>query len=241
GNGSNILVRDGGVRGLVIENHCEGFTLDVINAQHALLRAESGAALPGLANRFARAGWAGLEWGIGVPGTIGGAVVGNAGAHHASIADCITQVTILNAENKTCALPKTELALDYRHSRFKNNRAEIILSAEFELTQDEPQNSIARMNAYTEHRRRTQPTEASVGSMFKNPPGQFAGQLIERAGMKGMRVGNIQVSEVHANFFVNRGGGTARQVLELIEQVRARVAEKFGVALELEIEIVGED
>ncbi|MBI3741966.1 MAG: UDP-N-acetylmuramate dehydrogenase [Chloroflexi bacterium] len=241
GNGSNILVRDGGVRGLVIENHCEGFTLDVINAQHALLRAESGAALPGLANRFARAGWAGLEWGIGVPGTIGGAVVGNAGAHHTSIADCITQVTIVNAENEICTLPKTELALDYRHSRFKNNRAEIILSAEFELTRDEPQNSIARMNAYTEHRRRTQPTEASVGSIFKNPPGQFAGQLIERAGMKGMRVGNIQVSEAHANFFVNRGGGTARQVLELIDQVRARVAEKFGVALELEIEIVGED
>jgi UDP-N-acetylmuramate dehydrogenase len=239
GNGSNVLVRDSGIRGLVIENHCGQFSLDIINSERAILHAESGAVLPGIANRLARQGWAGLEWAIGVPGTIGGAVVGNAGAHGACIADNLICVTILDTSNAAHELPKTELAFDYRTSRFKRAKGEIVLRADFEMRRDDPHACIARMNQSTEHRRRTQPTEPSVGSMFKNPPGDYAGRLIDVAGLKGTRVGGIEVSRVHANFFINRGGATANDVIQLIEMVRARVRDKFGIELELEIEIVG--
>jgi UDP-N-acetylmuramate dehydrogenase len=240
GNGSNVLVRDGGIRGLVIENHCAAHRLNATN-QHAILYAESGASLPGLANRLAREGWSGWEWSIGVPGTIGGAVIGNAGAHDGCIADALIKVTILDARGVARELPKDDCGLGYRTSRFKGKRDEVILSAEFELTRDDPQTCITRMNSYIEHRRRTQPTEPSVGSMFKNPPGDFAGRLIEQAGLKGVRMGNAQVSNVHANFFVNLGGASAREVLTLVDLVRGRVVDKFGVRLELEIDVVGED
>lgn len=240
GNGSNILVSDRGFRGLVIENRCARFTLTEIDATRARLDVESGAMLPGLANRLARQGWSGLEWAIGVPGTIGGAVVGNAGAHGACIADNVTRVTILDARGVVRELPKIELAFAYRTSRFKHARDEIVLRAELELQRDDPPACIARMQQYTEHRRRTQPTEPSVGSMFKNPPGDAAGRLIDAAGLKGTRVGGVQVSSVHANFFVNRGGATASDVLRLVEIVRERVRAQFGVELELEIQVIGD-
>lgn len=240
GNGSNVLVLDKGIRGLVIENHCDGFELKVVHPDRAILHAESGASLPLVANRLARQGWSGLEWAIGVPGTIGGAVVGNAGAHGSSLADCLLVAAVLDLNGTVHELSKAELGLGYRQSRFKRLRREIILTADFELNRADSQECIARMNEYTAHRRRTQPTDASVGSMFKNPPGDFAGRLIEQSGLKGTRVGNVEVSPVHANFFVNHGGATARDVMELIETVRRRVQAKFRVELELEIEIVGE-
>ena len=239
GNGSNVLIRDSGMRGLVIENHSDQISLDLINSERAILRAESGATLPGIANRLARQGWSGLEWAIGVPGTIGGAVVGNAGAHGVCIADNVIRVAILDTTGAMCELPKTELAFDYRTSRFKRAKDEIILRADFEMRHDDPHACIARMNQYTEHRRCAQPTEPSVGSMFKNPPGDSAGRLIDQAGLKGARVGSVEVSPAHANFFVNRGGATASDVIQLIEMVRERVRAKFGIELELEIEIVG--
>lgn len=248
GNGSNLLVLDNGIRGLVIENHCEQFFLDVNNPGRATLRVESGASLPGLANRMARQGWSGLEWAIGIPGTLGGAIVGNAGAHGGCIADNLLAVAIIDPNGAVRELPRAELGFAYRTSRFKQTKNEIVLRADFELKRDDPQACITRMNEYTEKRRRSQPTEPSVGSMFKNPPGDpstplrasFAGQLIEQAGLKGARVGSVEVSQVHANFFVNRGGATASDVMRLIEIVRGRVQDKFGVELELEIEIVGE-
>ncbi|MCX7837935.1 MAG: UDP-N-acetylmuramate dehydrogenase [Anaerolineae bacterium] len=240
GNGSNILVSDRGFRGLVIENRCAQFAFTEIDATRARLAVESGAMLPGLANRLARQGWSGLEWAIGVPGTIGGAIVGNAGAHGACIADNVMRVTILDARGAMRELHKTELAFAYRTSRFKHVRDEIVLRAELELRRDDPSACIARMQQYTEHRRRTQPTEPSVGSMFKNPPGDAAGRLIDAVGLKGTRVGGVEVSSVHANFFVNRGGATASDVLRLVEIVRERVRAQFGVELELEIELVGD-
>ncbi|MBI5303107.1 MAG: UDP-N-acetylmuramate dehydrogenase [Chloroflexi bacterium] len=239
GNGSNILVRDGGIRGLVIENHCANFSLDVTNSERTILRIESGASLPGVANRLARQGWSGFEWAIGVPGTFGGAIVGNAGAHGGCIADNLVHVTILDAAGAMRELPKTDCAFEYRSSRFKRGRDEIVLRADFEMKHDDPAACVARMNEYTERRRRSQPTEASVGSMFKNPPGDYAGRLIEQAGLKGTRIGNLEVSRVHANFFVNHGGATAGDVLQLIELVRGKVRDVFGIELELEIEIVG--
>ena len=247
GNGSNLLVRDSGIRGLVIENHCDQYFLQVTEHGRAKLHVESGAALPNIANRMARQGWSGLEWAIGIPGTVGGAIVGNAGAHGSCIADNVLTVSILDENNVTYELPKTDLAFDYRTSRFKQTKNEILLSADFELVRGDPQTCITRMNEFTEKRRGTQPTDASVGSMFKNPPddpstslrARYAGQLIEQAGLKGTRIGNVEVSQVHANFFVNRGGATANDVMQLIDLVRARVREKFNVELELEIEIVG--
>ena len=240
GNGSNILVLDKGIRGLVIENHCDEFSLEVTDSERAVLTAESGASLPGLASRVSRQGWSGLEWGIGVPGTIGGAIVGNAGAQGSSIADNLLNVTILDVRNSTQELPKTDCGFDYRTSRFKQGRRDIILTAEFELKQSEAKVCITRMNSFTEHRRRTQPTDPSIGSMFKNPTGDFAGRLIEQAGLKGKRVGNVEVSSIHANFFVNLGMATARDVMNLIQVVSDTVHETFGIDLQLEIEVVGE-
>lgn len=252
GNGSNILVGDGGIRGVVIENHADEVTervLEEINQDHPRIRvsADSGASLPGLANRLARQGWRGLEWAIGVPATVGAAVVTNAGAHGGATSDHLVSAEILDSQNQDALAAeqpqmwtRRELQYDYRTSFLKQHpNRYVVLGAEFELTRDEPASCIARMNQYTEHRRRTQPTEPSVGSMFKNPPGDFAGRLIEAAGLKGAQVGKIQVSNVHANFFVNLGGGTATEVLELVERVQVEVRAKFNIELELEIQCVG--
>lgn len=246
GNGSNILVSDAGVRGLVVENHAAEVEQHVKRQASNVIRerssviAESGASLPGLANRLARAGWSGLEWAIGIPGTVGAAVVTNAGAHGGAICDCLTRAEILDRDDSIRWWSRDELRYAYRTSWLKEHPNEfIVLRAEFEMQRDDAANCIARMNQYTEHRRRTQPTDPSVGSMFKNPPGDYAGRLIEAAGLKGTRIGNVQVSKTHANFFVNLGGGTARELLELVELVQAQVREKFKVELELEIQVVG--
>ena len=249
GNGSNILVSDAGIRGMVIENHADEVKetrvekREASNVKHETLRviAESGASLPGLANRLARQGWRGLEWAIGVPATIGAAVVTNAGAHGGSLSDNLVRAEILDSQNEIRWWTREELQYDYRSSFLKKHSNEfVVLRAEFELERDDAANCIARMNQYTEHRRRTQPTEPSVGSMFKNPQGDYAGRLIEAAGLKGTRIGNVQVSNVHANFFVNLGGATANDVMQLIELVKNQVREKFKVELELEIQVVGE-
>ena len=240
GHGSNLLVLDGGVRGLVIENRADKIRLQVTDSEHAILEAESGASLPLMANQLARQGWSGLEWAIGVPGTIGGAVVGNAGAHGSSIADRVLKTTVLSRPDEVSELTRPELQLTYRGSRFKGSREYVILSAELALGRQDPQTCIARMKEYTEHRRRTQPTEPSVGSMFKNPPGDFAGRLIEQAGLKGARVGSVQVSPVHANFFVNHGPARAEDMMRLIEIVQGRVKQVFGLEMELEIQLVGD-
>lgn len=269
GNGSNILVADAGIRGLVIENlarRTKERTLErgtregrenrerergshgrearsetrETGDERLLVAAESGVLLPGLANRLARRGWSGLEWAIGVPSTVGAAIVGNAGAHGGSIADNVVRAELLDGKGAIRWWSTPELEFDYRTSYLKKHPGEcVVLSAEFELTGADAETCVARMNQYTEHRRRTQPTEPSVGSMFKNPPGDFAGRLIEAAGLKGTRIGQVEVSQVHANFFVNRGGATASQVLDLIELVRARVRNVSGVELELEIQLVG--
>ena len=243
GNGSNILVGDAGIRGLVIENHADAVE-QRINGDTLTLLSESGASLPGIANRMARQGWRGLEWAIGVPATIGAAVVTNAGAHGGSLGDSLVRAEIIRVNEFEAGArwwTRDELQYGYRTSFLKQHGSEyVVLRAELALARDEPSNCIARMNQYTEHRRRTQPTEPSVGSMFKNPPGDHAGRLIEAAGLKGKRVGNVRVSTVHANFFVNLGGGTAREMMELVAQVQEQVRQEFGVELELEIQVVGE-
>jgi UDP-N-acetylmuramate dehydrogenase len=240
GNGSNILVADAGIRGLVVEDHADDYVI-AKQDKSALLSAESGVSLPGLASRLSRQGWSGLEWAIGVPSTVGAAIVGNAGAHGGSIGAILTRAELLDPDGGIEWRPGGELSFAYRTTGLKESpRKEIVLRGEFRLEREDPAVCIARLNKYSEHRRRTQPTEPSVGSMFKNPPGDYAGRLIEAAGLKMTRVGRVEVSAVHANFFVNLGGATAREVLGLIELVRQKVKETFGVELELEIQLVGD-
>lgn len=240
GNGSNVLVLDGGIRGLAVENRSDRWQLERLNEETAVLHVSSGASLPLLANRLAREGWSGLEWGIGIPGTFGGAIIGNAGAHGKSMADCVRGVRALDPNGSEVTMPVTDLGMEYRRSRFKHSREWVLLEADIMLSRAEPNECIARMNGYTVHRRRTQPTEASVGSMFKNPPGDYAGRLIEQAGLKGAHIGGAEISPVHANFIVNHGMASANDVLELVEMARTRVQDRFGVSLELEIQVVGD-
>jgi len=245
GNGSNILVSDAGIRGLVIENHADAVQEQIVRVgdigpEQLHVTAESGASLPGLANRLARRGWSGLEWAIGVPATVGAAVVTNAGAHGGAISDGLLSAELLDRQGEIRRLTNAELEFRYRGSLLKQPENEyVVLDAEFALTRAEPAQCVARMNQYSEHRRRTQPTEPSVGSMFKNPPGDYAGRVIEAAGLKGVGIGQVQVSRVHANFFVNRGGAAAKDVMQLVLLVRTRVFELYGIVLELEIQPVG--
>jgi UDP-N-acetylmuramate dehydrogenase len=240
GRGTNILMSDAGVRGLVIATECAGYTLTSGEAT-ATLWAEAGASVPMLASRLAKQGWAGLEWAVGVPAAMGSAVVNNAGAHGSCIADVIQRVTILDEIGMTRTLTTNEMDFAYRRSRFKGQRGrEVVLTAEFLLKRDEPTAVSARLKKFNDYRRATQPSDPSAGSVFKNPPDDYAGRLIEAAGLKGKQLGGAMISPVHANFFVNTGAAMANDMLALIRLAQDKVRERFGVQLELEIELVGE-
>jgi len=269
GGGSNILVSDAGVRGLVIYNRCRLVRVDaapccVFTRAHVagvddaeddrpFLFAESGAAMAGAARTSVAAGLTGLEWAVSVPGTVGGAVVGNAGAHGGEIRDNLWNVMLLNEAGDVEEVAAEQLQFGYRSSALKQKIAgcggvpagfgPVVFCANFRLAEGDAATIKARADEYLRHRRRTQPVEASVGSTFKNPPGDFAGRLIEAAGLKGARRGGVEVSLQHANFIVNRGGvGSARaaDVAELIAHIQATVQEQFGVLLEPEVQLVGE-
>ena len=235
GGGSNVLVSDAGVRGLVVHNRTSRVAFEGTR-----LCADSGVSTIGLARRCIRRGLAGLEWAVGVPGTLGGAVFGNAGAHGGDMAASVDHIEVATPAGDG-RLSGADLAFEYRASALKRApRPLVILRVALQLREDDPAAIQARADAYTEHRRRTQPPGATVGSMFKNPPGDYAGRLIDAAGLKGVRVGGAQISEVHANFFLNAGYASAADVRALIELAREEVARQFGVRLELEIELVGE-
>jgi UDP-N-acetylmuramate dehydrogenase len=239
GRGTNLLVADKGFRGLIIENRCLDFTLD---AESRTVHAEAGTPFALLARKTASHGLAGIEWAIGIPGTVGGAVVNNAGAYGGSVADVLGGVTILDQRGRILELPAEELKLGYRTSRFKEQgfRGEAILSTDFILSPESTKVLTERMARYDALRRADQPRKPSAGSVFKNPPGLSAGQLIEQAELKGKRIGDAQISPEHANFIVNLGSAKANDVLDLIELIRHEIWEWFGVDLELEIELVGE-
>jgi UDP-N-acetylmuramate dehydrogenase len=244
GRGSNILVPDAGIRGVVIENCCGAYELRVRGTnggQTASLYAESGASLPGLAYRTARQGWAGLEWAIGVPASVGAAVVNNAGAHGGDVAMSVVLATIMDESGRVYRATSNDLDFSYRRSRLKGNRCrEVVLSTEFALRQDDPRALAQRMAKYTEHRRRTQPTDPSVGSIFMNPPGDYAGRLIDACGLKGTRLGGAMISPLHANWIINVDGASASDILGLIDRVRDEVSATSGVELHLEIECIDE-
>ena len=236
GGGSNVLVSDTGVPGLTVLNKAKAFRFD---KAAATLWAESGTNFGALARQAARKGLSGLEWAAGVPGTIGGAVFGNAGAHDGDMAANLRVADILHKEQGKQTWNVQDFEFGYRTSALKRNPGAVVLTATLELTPAEPETIQAKMDQFLQHRRRTQPPGASMGSMFKNPPGDYAGRLIEQAGLKGLRIGDAQISELHANFFLNHGKATAQDIYQLIQHAQAEVETRFGVKLQLEIELLG--
>lgn len=255
GGGSNVLVSDAGVRQVVILNRAKIIRFEEQEDQ-PVVWAESGASLGVIARQASARGFAGLEWAAGIPGTLGGAVVGNAGAHGSDMAESLILAEILHrselpgmarlkggvASRETWTTDRLELS--YRSSTLKSKPGEaVVLAALLRLGRSTPDNQVeiqARMTAFNEQRRRTQPPGASMGSMFKNPPGDYAGRLIDAAGLKGTRIGDAEISRLHANFFINHGKARAKDVQALVELARSRVAEMFSINLETEIEFVGE-
>lgn len=233
--GSNLIVRDGGIRGVVVRlSHFQDMTV-----QGSGLYAGAGVAMPRLAQAAMQAGLAGLEFSCGIPGTLGGAIAMNAGTRDGEMADIIESVTIMDARGDIRECPRSVLQFGYRYSCLPPG---IILGARLKLDPAPRAEIEARMARSLTHRRKTQPLHLpNAGSIFKNPPGRSAGALIERLGLKGLRVGDAELSAQHANFIVNRGRATARDILELIRRIQETVREHAGIELELEVRVVGED
>lgn len=243
GSGANILPSDAGVRGLVIRNVSRRFLLEADGNQ---MTVESGMVLPVLARRTARAGLDGLTWGCGVPGTVGGAVANNAGCYGASVSDHLVSVRTVNAAGEVRDWSAASLQFSYRSSPFKAKAGgepaikAAILGATFALPAGDAQALLAQVARWLEQRAATQPLDhPSAGSFFKNPPGDFAGRLIEAAGLKGLAHGEAQASAKHANFFVNQGHASATDLFLLAREVRQAVEQRTGVRLEREVELIG--
>jgi UDP-N-acetylmuramate dehydrogenase len=240
GGGANVLISDEGFRGLVIVNQSKRSQIDATTGR---VEADSGVTLTTLARRCMKYGLKGLEWAVSVPGSVGGAVVNNAGAHGGGMAGSLVQAAVIDLE--VSELPQTwpveKFAYSYRYSVLKGRRNRyLVLSATLQLDPGhDPDELAALADGFVAHRKQTQPPGASLGSIFKNPPGDYAGRLIEAAGLKGYRLGSVQVSPVHANFILNLGQGTAADYSALIDLVRRTVFDKLGVMLELEIERIG--
>lgn len=241
GGGANILVSDAGVRGLVIVNRVNTVELSDAAGQPSVT-ASSGVNLGVLARKCQAKGLSGLEWAVSVPGTVGGAVVNNAGAHGGDMAAIVQDALVLDASGGQHLYTNADLQYDYRFSGLKAraDRRFVVLRATMVLRPDDPGAIQARMDGFVQHRKQTQPPGASLGSIFKNPPGDYAGRLIEAAGLKNYTIGGARVSPVHANFFINTGEASAQDYYTLIQHVRAVVERKSGILLQTEIEIVGE-
>ncbi len=232
---TNVLLPDEGVRGIVVLNRMRGYRL-----HWGQLLVEGGTVIAPLARRLVKYGLGGLEWAVSLPGTMGGAIVGNAGAYGGEIGAILEEAELLSPQGEVVCVGAEWFGFDYRTSRLKESEEPwVILSAKLRLHPEELAALQVAMQRNLEHRRRTQPSGRSLGSTFRNPPGDYAGRLIDAAGLKGLRRGGIVVSEKHANFFINEGGGTAADYLALMREVQERVMERFGVWLEPEIEIVG--
>jgi UDP-N-acetylmuramate dehydrogenase len=239
GGGANVLVADAGYRGLVIINHTKGVRIE----ESGQVMAESGAGLATLARRCMNQGLAGLEWAVNIPGTVGGAVINNAGAHDGDMAESVRWVEVFTLEDRPHVevWGVSQMRYDYRSSVLKGDRGRyVVLEVTLILAPGhDPDQLNARADEYVGHRKRTQPPGASLGSIFKNPPDDYAGRLIEAAGLKGTTIGHVQISPIHANFLVNLGEGTAADYRKLVELAHDTVLDKFGVELEPEIEMIG--
>ncbi len=237
GNGSNMVVRDGGVRGIVLTLK----KLNSIEIDGTTVTAQGGANIKKVSRIAADGLLTGLEFACGIPGSIGGALAMNAGAYGGEIQDVISRATVLTKEGDKHVLSKEELELGYRKSII-TKKGFYVLSAEFTLALGEQRIIDAKMDELTFQRESKQPLEfPSAGSVFKRPPGNFAGKLIQESGLQGRGFGGAEVSTKHAGFIVNKNNATANDYIQTIEMVKKAVFEKFGIDLELEVKIVGED
>lgn len=238
GNGSNVLVADGGLRGLVLRT---AHGLNQIERQGSRLSLGAGALLPVLLRLAARYGWTGLEFAAGIPATVGGAVLMNAGTGEGTIGALVSRVGLIEPSGEYVELEAKEISFAYRHSSLLD-RGGVITTVILQVREGDPADVARAIRERMAARRQKQPHRwPSAGSVFKNPPGwPSAGWLIERVGAKGLRRGGALVAYEHANFIVNTGGATARDVLWLVEEIRRRVRESFGVELETEIRILGD-
>ena len=238
GGGSNVLVSDRGVRGVVVLNRAKGVRFH--HGDQPSVTVESGVIFSNLANRCAAKSFAGLEWAATVPGTVGGAIYGNAGAFGGDMAGNLMWAELLT-ENGREKFTAEQMGYGYRTSVLKRGELDaMVLSAELSLKNSTKDEATVKIEQFSAHRKATQPPGASMGSMFKNPNGDYAGKLIEAAGLKGTRIGNAEISPLHGNFFINHGTTKADDIRALIELVLKTVKEKQGVELELEIELVGD-
>ena len=239
GGGTNVLVADAGIRGLVILNACEGHTID----EDGRVVAESGVSLRELARHTVAQGWEGLEWAVGIPGTIGGAVVGNAGAYGGYMADVVQEAQLLDADGQVRRVRRNDLGFGYRTSALKRvgagEQRPIVLEAVMQLRPGDVQELAARAEQVTLQRQARTPRGACAGSMFKRTQNYPAGFLIEQAGLKGLQIGGAQISPQHANFFMNCGNASAQDVVRLIEIAQEQVWRDFQERLEPEIELIG--
>lgn len=236
GNGSNIIIRDGGIRGIVL-NLLE---LTHLTLEEGIISVGSGRAIIEV-SRFARDNkLSGLEFACGIPGSVGGAVYMNAGAYGGEVKDCLLEATVATEKGEILTLSNEELELGYRRSNIQENHY-VILEAKFRLAEGDIEDINAMMDDLTERRESKQPLEhPSCGSVFQRPPGNFAGKLIQDAGLQGHRIGGVEVSKKHAGFMVNVDNGTAGDYEELINFVQSSVKEKYGIELDTEVRVIGE-
>lgn len=237
GRGSNLLVADDGFAGVAVllDAGLEGIETDPAGCT---VRAGGAAALPVLARRAASAGLAGLEFYVGIPGSVGGAVRMNAGGHGSETRDVLTEVRVVDLSSGASARrAAADLDLGYRSSALRDG--EVVVEASFATTRDDPDECTRRIDEVVRWRREHQPGGANAGSVFRNPPGDSAGRLIDACGLRGRTVGGVRVSEKHANFFVASPGATAADVRDLVAEVRAAVEAGAGVRLECELRMVG--
>jgi UDP-N-acetylmuramate dehydrogenase len=243
GSGSNVLVGDAGIRGLVVHNKTQ-----VIDGPHdtengqAALQADSGVSFASLARQISRLGYWGLDWAAGIPGTIGGAVVYNAGAYGGSIADALVSVEIALKDGTVETIPADSLGLEYRGSGFTRGliSGRVILSAELRVRRGDADEIMRRVAELDTKRKQAQPPGRNAGSIFKNPADRPAWWYIDQVGLRGARIGDAEISAKHANFFMNRGAAKATDVKALMDEASERVHDRFGVELHPEVALIGD-
>jgi UDP-N-acetylmuramate dehydrogenase len=236
GGGTNVLVRDGGIRGLTIRL---AKSLTNVEIEGHKVSADAGVLYPVLANATAGRGLRGLEFATGIPGTVGGAVYMNAGAYDGETKEVLRWAEVYR-DGEVARMGNSDLDLSYRRSILQYHPEWVVLRVGYTLAPGDPDELKARIKEFRAQRMNASPNRPSCGSTFKRPPNDFPGRVIEAAGLKGTRVGRIEVSPVHANYFVNLGGGTAKEALELMDLVREKVRERLGIELEPEVRILGD-
>jgi UDP-N-acetylmuramate dehydrogenase len=238
GGGSNLLISDRGIEGLVL--HTRHFKECSINEDNNTITVGAGYPLPKLAWRAAKRGWQGLDWAVGIPGTIGGAVVMNAGAHNGSMSDVLVNAVVVYPDGNIATLSREELEYDYRTSKLQKEKA-LVLKATLSFQSGESKDKMVDLTTQNfRMRKQTQPYDKpSCGSVFRNPKPQAAGWLIEQLGLKGYQIGGAQVAHRHANFIINAGNAKAQDVFSLIQYVQEQVEQHWSILLHPEVKVLG--